>query len=225
MPSHLVIVEDSLLVRKGLLAIVKGLLEQPGGLSADPHATEKYEIVADVASARELQSLLAEQPIDLVLLDYSLDTDDLDTSPLHKLDGHALIKWVRKQYPATRIITVSSHSSPVIIRMVFEAGAIGYVSKGATEVILGQAIISAMKNEAYIEPRFLKEMLHKKPLEISVSPREMEVLRLIGKGMRLTDIAQQLHLSVKTVSAHKVHAMEKLGVSSDVELYRLTMAL
>ena len=225
MPAQLAIVEDSLLVRKGLVAIVKGLIERPGGLSAHTHEVDAYEVVADVATAQELQSLLARQRIDLVLLDYSLDTSDTDAHPLHKMDGHALIKWVRKEHPATRVITVSSHCSPIIIRMAFEAGATGYVSKGATEAVLAQAIVSVMKNESYIEQRFLKDMLNKHPLEISVSPREMEVLRLIGKGFRLTDIARQMHLSIKTVSAHKLRAMEKLGVSSDLELYRLTTVM
>jgi two-component system capsular synthesis response regulator RcsB len=227
MPAQLAIVEDSLLVRKGLVAIVNGLIRRPGGLSGHAHETGEYEVVADVSSAQELQRLLANQPIDLLLLDYSLaaDAGNIDSHPLHAMDGHALIKWVRKQYPATRIITVSSHCSPIIIRMAFEAGATGYVSKGATEAVLGHAIVAVMKNEVYIEHRFLKDMLNKNPLEVSVSPREMEVLRLISKGFRLTEVARQMHLSIKTVSAHKLRAMEKLGVSSDLELHRLTTVM
>ena len=221
MPASIAIVEDSLLVRKGLVSIVRELSNRLGGLSGHAAEREAYQVVADVATPKDLLAALASKTIDLVLLDYSLNIQDERGNPIHAIDGHALIKWIRKQYPAIRVITVSSHCSPVIIRMALEAGAMGYVSKGATENVLGQAIQAVMGGEVYIEHRFLKDLVNRNPLEVSISPKEMEVLRLICKGFRLTEIARQMNLSIKTVSAHKLRAMEKLGVNSDLELYRL----
>jgi two-component system capsular synthesis response regulator RcsB len=221
MSANIAIVEDSLLVRKGLVSIVRDLSNRLGTLPSHAGNSPAYRVVADVASPKELLAVLSNTAVDLVLLDYSLNIQDDFVNPIHSIDGHALIKWIRKHYPATHVITVSSHCSPVIIRMALEAGSVGYVSKGATETVLGQAIQAVMGGEVYIEHRFLKDLLNRNPLEVSISPKEMEVLRLICKGFRLTEIARQMNLSIKTVSAHKLRAMEKLGVSSDLELYRL----
>ena len=220
MPINIVIVEDSTLVRKGLVSIVNSL-PAPGVFHAVTTGEQApYRVVADVASAKELFAALATQTVDFVLLDYSLNTDIDDTHPLHSLDGHNLIRYIRKHYDVN-IIVVSLHHSPVIIQTALEAGAHGYISKGANEETLGQAIQAVMKGDTFVEHQLLKNMLHRRPETTVVSRKEIEVLRLMGKGNRLTDIAQRMNLSIKTVSAHKMRVMEKLSIRSDSELYRI----
>jgi two-component system capsular synthesis response regulator RcsB len=142
---------------------------------------------------------------------------------MYEMDGHALIKWIRAHYPETRIITVSAHCSSAIVHMAISAGAMGYVSKGASETVLEHAIQSVLMDEPYIERRFLKTMLHgQSSANAAISPRETEVLRLMNNGLRLGEIARKMNLSPKTVSAHKLRAMGKLGARSDLELYQLT---
>ena len=75
-----------------------------------------------------------------------------------------------------------------------------------------------MKDEVYIEPTLVKGFLQS---EASLSAREIEVLRLLCKWGNLTDVSRQMHLSIKTVSAHKIRAMEKLQVKNDCQLYYL----
>jgi two-component system capsular synthesis response regulator RcsB len=224
LPINIVIVEDSTLVRKGLVSIVSNL-PPPGifhGISLGRPAP--YRVSADVATTKELLAVLAMHEPDLILLDYSLNAEVEDDHPLHALDGQSLIKYIRKYYKI-KVIVVSMHHSPIIIRGALEAGAHGYISKAANEEMLGLAIEAVLKGGTFIEHRLLKSVLHRNPEACAVSPKELEVLRQMGKGLRLTDIAVSMNLSIKTVSAHKLRAMEKLGVRSECELYRVIDSL
>jgi two-component system capsular synthesis response regulator RcsB len=213
---HIAIVEDQMLVRRGLVSLVDAMSRTTGSSSG-------FRVVADVGSPKELISVLESIKIDVILLEYSLNVGKSDEKPLHAMDGHTLIKWIRSHYPETRIITVSSHSSMAIIHMAISAGSMGYISKGASETALEHAIQSVMNGDAYVERRFLKNILHEPfSTHVAISAREAEVLRLINNGLRPTEIARKMNLSFKTVSAHKLRAMSKLGARSDIELYRLT---
>jgi two-component system capsular synthesis response regulator RcsB len=224
MSTNIVIVEDSTLVRKGLASIVNNL--PTPGVFCDVSAGRQppYRVTADVANSKELFAVLAAQEADLLLLDYSLNTDAGETHPLHTLDGQGLIRYIRKHYDI-KVIVVSMHYSPIIIRGALEAGAHGYISKAASEDTLGLAIEAVMKGGTFIEHHLLKSVLHRDREAPVISPKELEVLRQMGKGNRLTDIAVSMSLSIKTVSAHKLRAMEKLGVHSECELYRVISCL
>ncbi|MEB0013716.1 response regulator transcription factor [Glaciimonas sp. Gout2] len=219
MPINIIIVEDSTLVRKGLVSIISNF-SAPNASPQTSTEQTSYNVVADVASPKELLEALKTHNPDLLLLDYSLQTDSTDPHPLHALDGHNLIKHIRKNY-STNILVVSHHHSPIIIRAALEAGANGYISKSANEEVLWQAIQAVIKGDTFVEHHLLKAMLYRNPETAVISPKEIEVLRLMGKGSRLTDIAQCMSLSIKTVSAHKLRAMEKLSIRNDSELYRV----
>lgn len=218
MLTNIIIVEDSTLVRKGLVSIVNTLPPPNGYPSSNSEAP--YNVVADVASSKELFQVLATQTADFLLLDYSLNIEAKENHPLHSLDGQNLIKYIRKTYNI-KIIVVSMHHSPVIIRSALEAGAHGYVSKGANEEVLGQALQAVSRGDTFVEHHLLKNLLHQGQQSSTISPKEIEVLRLMGKGNRLTDIAQRMNLSIKTVSAHKLRAMDKLNIQSESELYHV----
>ncbi|QRX82582.1 response regulator transcription factor [Glaciimonas sp. PAMC28666] len=220
MPFNIIIVEDSTLVRKGLVSIINNLPLPDAIQPASSSEPAPYRVVADVASPKELLAALTEHNPDLLMLDYSLQTDGEETHPLHMLDGQNLIRHIRKNF-STNILVVSHHHSPIIIRAALEAGANGYVTKNANEKVLGLAIQAVMKGDTFVEHHLLRTMLHRNPNAAVISPKEIEVLRLMGKGSRLTDIAQRMSLSIKTVSAHKLRAMEKLCIRNDSELYRV----
>ncbi|MGS0741036.1 LuxR C-terminal-related transcriptional regulator [Glaciimonas sp. GG7] len=220
MPINIVVVEDSILVRKGLVSIINNLQSKGAphpALSAEPGP---YKVIADVASPKELFAVLKDYKPDLLVMDYSLQIDNNDPNRLNTLDGQSLIKYIRKNY-STAILTVSLHHSPIIIRAALEAGSNGYISKSADVEVLSQAINAVLSGDTFVEHHLLKNMLHRNPSETVISPKELEVLRQMGKGCRLTDIAQRMNLSIKTVSAHKLRAMEKLSITNDSELYRV----
>jgi two-component system capsular synthesis response regulator RcsB len=220
MPINIVIIEDSTLVRKGLVSIVNNL--PTPGVFQDVAAGRQppYRVTADVANPKELFAALATQDADLLLLDYSLNTEACEKHPLHSLDGQGLIRYIRKHY-VINVIVVSMHYSPIIIRGALEAGAHGYISKASTGETLGLAIEAVIKGGTFIEHQLLKSVLYGDRDAPTISPKEQEVLRQMGKGSRLTDIAISMSLSIKTVSAHKLRAMEKLGVHNECDLYRV----
>lgn len=223
MPINIVIVEDSTLVRKGLVSIVNNL--PAPGLIHDIAAGRQpcYRVTADAANSRELFAALGQHEADLLLLDYSLNSDIAHGGPphpLHALDGQGLIRYIRKHYDI-KVVVVSMHHSPIIIRGALESGAHGYISKDSSAETLGLAIEAVIKGGTFIEHHLLKSVLHRDREARGISPKELEVLRQMSKGSRLTDIAVNMSLSVKTVSAHKLRAMEKLGVHSECELYRV----
>lgn len=222
--TKIIIIEDSTLVRKGLVAIVNNL-PRPGLFQDLADASETpYRVIADVSNPKELFAVLAEQQPDLLLVDYSLNMVSDDDHPLHMLDGQRLIKYLRKHYQL-KLIVVSVHHAPIIIRGSLEAGAHGFVSKAANEDTLGLAIEIVMKGGTFVEHALLRNVLHRHPDRPPISAREFEVLRQMGKGTRLTDIAVNMHLSIKTVSAHKLRAMEKLGVHNECELYQVIASM
>jgi two-component system capsular synthesis response regulator RcsB len=101
-------------------------------------------------------------------------------------------------------------------------GATGYISMDICEKTLERVIVSVLNNEVYVEKGMMKSLFQGGDRSgKDVSLKEMEVLRLLCKGLNLTSIANRMNLSIKTVSAHKLRAMSKLDVDSDCQLYCL----
>lgn len=224
MTIKIVIIEDSTLVRKGLVALVKSLHAAAPANIAATSAGKSYEVIADVSSSKDLFEVLSAHTPDILLLDYSLNTQIPENHPLHAMDGHNLIKYILRHY-GVKIIVVSSHHSPVIIRASIDAGAHAYISKGANEEVLEQALHAVMKGHTFIEHHLLKSIVHRNTQTTMISPKEMEVLRQLGNGNRLTDIARHMNLSIKTISAHKLRAMKKLEITSESELFQIIRKL
>ena len=110
----------------------------------------------------------------------------------------------------------------MLIRQALKEGVKSYLSRDINEKTLSQAIATVLKGEIYIESQLVNMLFRHEMTDIEkLSPREIDVLRLICKGLHLKDIAQHMHLSIKTVSAHKIRAMEKLDVQNDCQLYSL----
>ncbi|MDR3432784.1 MAG: response regulator transcription factor [Rouxiella aceris] len=218
MSVNIVIADELRLVRKGVISLINSMHygEQLGN---DPEG--RYNIVADTATPNELVNILASHDVDLLILGYSLSTKE-NSNPISSLDGYALIKWLTKKYPALKIIVISPYKHPSLMRTVLEMGATGYISMNICEKTLERVIISVLNNEVYVEKGMIKSLFqggNRNGREVSL--KEMEVLRLLCKGLNLTSIANRMNLSIKTVSAHKLRAMNKLEVESDCQLYCL----
>jgi DNA-binding NarL/FixJ family response regulator len=154
---------------------------------------------------------------DLLLLDISLQGTN----------GLEVLKVVRQRYPDLRVLILSMHDERVYAMRALGEGAAGYVMKeAATENVLG-AIRRVLSGDVYLSPQMERRSMQQfvgrrglakgAPLE-HLSKRELEVFDLIGRGQRTRQIAEALHVSVKTVESHRQHIKEKLGLNDGHEL-------
>lgn len=220
MNINIAIAHEHKLIRCG----IKSLISNMTGQKLVSHNDEgNYNIINDVSTPSELISTLTNNPVDLLLLGYSLSTDENKTSPLASMDGYNLVKWLRNKYPKMKIVVMSPHRHANLVRMMLGSGISGYISMDICERTLERVISSVMNNEVYVENDLMRSLLntHNNNNSNEISMKESEVLRLLCKGLSLTKIASRMNLSIKTVSAHKLRAMDKLNVDNDCQLYFL----
>jgi two-component system response regulator NreC len=195
-PIRVVIADDHAVVRRGL----KNVLE----------AEDDVVVVAeagDLAGARRY--VLGHRP-DVLVLDLNLP------------DGLSLgaIPEIRAQFPDTQVVVLTMQNEPAYARQALSAGAIGYVLKEAAETELIEAVHRAAVGEPYLNPRLGARVAAEPgpgPPD-GLSEREVEVLRMIALGHTNVEIAEQLHLSVRTVETHRAHIQQKLRLGSRAEL-------
>lgn len=215
MDIKIVIAEESSLIRRGLSSMMQALSLPAFGMN------QQCILAGEAASSAELQSLLGQHHPDIAILGYSLTTS-LSRAPLAAMDGLKLLRWLNQTYPALNVILLSPYANATLIRQALKEGARSYLSRDINEKTLSQAIATVLKGEIYIESQLVNMLFrHEKTDVEKLSPREIDVLRLICNGLNLKEIAHHMHLSIKTVSAHKVRAMEKLDVKNDCQLYSL----
>ena len=167
-------------------------------------------------AARAFAALAAQLP-DLVIVDLSLKGSS----------GLELVKDIKASYPKLKVLVLSMYDESLYAERVLRAGGAGYIMKEeATEQVLG-AIRKVLNGDVYLSGRISSRLMHqlvggKPPPDGSImgllSDRELEVFDLIGQGKGTRQIAEQLHLSVKTVESHRAHIKEKLHIDTAVEL-------
>jgi DNA-binding NarL/FixJ family response regulator len=174
-----------------------------------------------VRTAREGLSLIREQPWDVVLLDLDLpDGSGLD-----------LLKDIRLAAHKLPVLIFSAHAETEFGLRVLKAGAAGFLSKTGDPNELGEALRKAVDGRRHISAALAEQMLSSLNRNQDVAPhellseREFQVLVLIASGKSVGAVAEQLSLSVKTVSTYRVRLLEKMGMSSNAELMRYAMRL
>lgn len=185
-------------------------------------------VVGEATNGGELLTLLAGRQCDLLITDFSMPYDDDDSG-----DGLPLLKRLRRDHPDLPIIVLTMVHNPALIRGMLAAGVNGLVGKVAMMKELLLAIGAVMNGRTYV-CESLRDYVSEKtssriPGEIPVHPvalseREAEVVRLYASGLSVTQIAERLHRSVKTVSQQKSDAMRKLGIASNSQLYEYARA-
>ena len=195
------------------------------GLAQLLGAEAELEVCGDTAGVRgALESVRTVQP-DLVVL-------DLD---LNGLNGLNLIKDLRAFFPNLPVLVFSMHDELVYAERALRAGARGYVMKmvPATQVLA--AIHSLLQGEVYVSDAIAKRAVNRlidtpqpadkgdqSPVE-TLSDRELQVLRHIGQGKSTRTIAEELHISVKTVDTHRMHLKEKLHLPDSQSILRFAI--
>jgi DNA-binding NarL/FixJ family response regulator len=181
----------------------------------------QYEIVGLAKDGRMLVSEAGRLKPDLVILDISM--------PL--LNGFEAARQIKKSLPHAKLIFLSQHLNPAYLKQALRLGASGYVLKsGATEE-LQQAIAAAVRGKTYITPAFGEEVIARlwnREGELSeeaeeLTERQREILHLIVEGRGNKEIADLIHVSVKTVEFHRARIMAKLGVKSVAELTKVAL--
>ena len=197
---RVLVADDHKIVRDGLKRILAG--------------TTDIQVTAEAASGEEALAAVKAQDFDLVMLDMSMPG----------LSGLDLIKRLRIERPKLRMLVLSMHGEQQYAARVLKAGAAGYLSKDSASELLVSAIRKIAAGGMHIPEGAAAGLLASdKPAHESLSDREFEVLRLLVGGLGPTEIAERLHLSVKTVSTHKTRILEKLNLGSTAELVRYAL--
>lgn len=188
-----------------------------GGLKALIDAQPDMIVVGEAADGVEVLAQVREYAPDIVVMDLSMP----------RLGGVEATEQLRARGESPRILVLSVHEDASYLRRVLEAGAMGYVLKRAAVEALITAIRQVAAGEVYLDPALgttLQTIVRGGELPLNttttLSERESTVLRLIAEGYSNKEIAAQLDLSVKTIETYKARAMEKLGISSRVEIVR-----
>lgn len=151
--------------------------------------------------------------VHVVVLDLSLRTSSgLDAIPL-----------IQRASPTTRILVFTMMSAELFAVQSFRAGADGFLTKGCPPHTLIESIRLVAAGGRYITPDVADMLADHIARPQHLSPREVEVLRMLAQGMRVGDVAKHLHLSIKTVSTHKANLQRKLGVESLAGLVRYAL--
>ncbi|MGD1058304.1 MAG: response regulator transcription factor [Solirubrobacteraceae bacterium] len=142
-------------------------------------------------------------------------------------DGSSIeaISRLREQAPDTQIVVMTMEENPVFAQRAFAAGAVGFVAKDLADDELPQAIRAAARGEEFVSPRTATRLdaLQRSLTDDALSPREVEVLRLIALGHTSVEIARKLHLSPRTVETHRARIHGKLGLATRAELVRYAL--
>lgn len=150
---------------------------------------------------------------DLVLLDVTLPGPD----------GLVVLKELREEFPQVPVLVVSMHPASQFARRMIAAGAAGYVTKDADPDELVRAVSLVLRGQRYVPPGAGAGEREQEPLHRRLSDREYQVLRMIASGRTVSQIADDLSLSVKTVSTYRARILEKMGLENNAELMRYAM--
>ncbi|MBI1944000.1 MAG: response regulator transcription factor [Betaproteobacteria bacterium] len=197
---RILLADDHEIVRDGL----KRILAAAGDL----------QVAGEAASGDEALALVRTNDYDLAMLDMSMPG----------LSGIDLIKRLKAEKPALRLLVLSMHGEQQYAARALKAGASGYLTKDSAAAQLVGAIRKIAAGGVHISEAAAASLVSsaREPHQ-ALSDREFEVLRLLASGLSPTEIGERLHLSVKTVSTHKARLLEKLGLHSTADLVRYAM--
>ena len=199
---RVLLADDHTIVRAGL----KEILADTGDIV----------VAGEAGTGQEVLSCIRERDLDVLVLDMSMPGRS----------GIELIRLVRKEQPKLRILILSMHSEAQYAVRALKAGASGYLTKDGAAEQLVAAIRRIAAGGAFVSPEAAERLAldFERPADALphtlLSDREFQVFKAFVAGKSLTAIAEELSLSVKTVSTHKTHIMEKMGISNQMDLMR-----
>jgi len=198
--KRIVIAEDHTIVREGLKSLIESLPD--------------FEVVGEAEDGKKAIECAEHSAPDLVLMDLSMP----------KTDGITAIKEIKRRCAGIKILALTVHKTEGHVRMALEAGADGYILKDATCQELEMAINNIMSGKPYLSPDisggiidgYLLGLKSEQPAKLmgTLTPREVEILKLIAEGYKSKEIADYLYISVNTADKHRANIMKKLDLHS-----------
>ena len=208
-PIRVLLAEDHTIVRKG----IRALLDAVGDI----------DVVGEAENGREAVEKVTQLTPDVVLMD--------NTMPI--LNGLEATRQIKKQFPEIMVLILTMHTDEEYIFQFLQAGASGYLIKKTAPKVLVSAIKAVHRGDSFLSPSVSRKVIDEylRYVEEAGQPdsytqltsREREVLQLLAEGFSNKEIAEQLHLSIKTVANHRINLMEKLDIHnlSDLTKYAI----
>ena len=202
--TRILIADDFAVVRSGLRRL----------LDAKPD----LEVVAEAADGHEAVEKALAENVDLAILDVSMP----------RMTGIQAAAELHKRKPEVRLLMLSMHDSEQFLYEALKAGASGYVLKAGADTDIVDACRAAMRGDSFLYPSAVTTLVRdyverggrgEEQFDV-LTPRELEVLKLIAEAHTSKEIAQLLFISIKTVERHRQNILDKLGMRDRVELTR-----
>jgi DNA-binding NarL/FixJ family response regulator len=202
--THILIADDFAIVREGLKKV----------LNAKPD----LEVVAEAEDGREAVEKALKEDVHLAILDVSMP----------RMTGIQAAAELQKRKPELKTLMLSMHDSEQFLFEALKAGASGYVLKSGADTDIVDACRAAMRGDSYLYPSAVTTLVRdyverggrgEEQFDV-LTPRELEVLKLIAEAYRSKQIADALFISIKTVERHRQNILDKLGMRDRVELTR-----
>ncbi|MET7279754.1 response regulator transcription factor [Kribbella sp. NPDC005582] len=209
MSVRVVVADDQRVVRDGLVTLLKLL---PG-----------IDVVAAASDGAEAVELVAEHNPDVLLVDLRMPN----------VDGVEATRQVRAEYPGTEVVVLTTYSDDDSVLSALRAGARGFLTKDADAESIGRAIEAAAAGQSILDADVQRRLIEgattpPKPPGTGLTPRELDVLRLIAEGLSNTEIARRLVVSEATVKTHINHLFAKANLRDRAQAvayaYRLGLA-
>ena len=197
---RILIADDHAIVRAGLKQFIADQLDM--------------EVAGEAATGSETIALVRAQEFDICLLDISMpDKNGIDT-----------LKSIKHIKPELPVLILSAHAEEQYAVNLLRAGASGYVNKETASTQLVGAVRTAVQGRKYVSPALAQVLAEgisgngDEPLHGSLSQREFQIFCKLSGGQAVSQIAEELHLSVKTVSTYRTRVLEKMGMKSNADL-------
>ncbi|MFC6155432.1 response regulator [Kribbella jiaozuonensis] len=210
MTVRVVVADDQTVVRDGLVTLLKLL---PG-----------IDVVAAASDGQEAVQLVAEHDPDVLLVDLRMPT----------MDGVEATRQVRADHPRTEVVVLTTYSDDDSVLSALRAGARGFLTKDADAESIGRALVAAANGQSIVDAEVQRRLIEgattkpPEPTDTGLTPRELEVLRLIAEGLSNTEIARHLVVSEATVKTHINHLFAKANLRDRAQAvayaYRLGLA-
>jgi DNA-binding NarL/FixJ family response regulator len=203
-PTRVLVADDHAVVRRGLALL----------LDREPD----FEVVAEAADGAEAVDKALAEPIDLVILDVSMP----------RMSGLQAARQLARRRPGLRLLMLSMYDNEQFLFEALRVGASGFVLKSGADRDIVDACRAAVRGESFLYPSavtaLVRDFVSRADRDGAgfdvLTPRELEVVKLIAEGRTSREIAAELVISVKTVDRHRANVLEKLGMRDRVELTR-----
>ena len=204
---RIVLVDDHALVRAG----IRSLLESISGI----------EVIAEVGDGLQALDIVRREKPDAILLDITLPG----------LNGLEVAARINSMEPGTRILMLSMHTGPEYVARAISAGALGYLFKDSAFEELSDALQHVMLGRRYLSKAIDADLVEQlmassgsgQPELDVLTPRQRQVLQLVAEGLGTREVAEKLHVSIKTVETHRAQLMDRLDIHDVPGLVRFAI--